>query len=595
MNFSLFALGVLTYNVSAVISRTSATKRRPVARFVAKYTVKPMHCSAEIRRRFQMTNKGKHRCPHNATGGSRVINKTNFDNCKVSEYGDGFKQTQPKRGPFHRQKDLLIPKGDVEYKTVNNDDFIAHDLEPRKIKEPEKYMPPTGKMDVASEYVSHYNGEIAEPAKMEPYLKTVTQAVPTGKMQQETSNKMDFKRFSTTTRQQPILRDKTYSPPKSPFTSTSIHRADFQRFNDPPRPSARQPDKISTKGQSIILSTSYNDEFKRHSFSNTSNIVKKRGDYRPPSKPFDGNSLMQSDYTSHLTAKKADIHKPIATVFKSDRPMERETTNLEDFKSWPVKMKEPRKKEEYKKPDGEIALKPTSSDYKYFGSAAIPAKSARPKTKLRTGRDGMFDGTSNYSTDFQVWGSVPVLPVKLKDELTRLSGEVKSDLRNTSEHKEMYKRHNTAPARIFKPKATVFQTTDAMLNKTMYSIEFGAKPVVACAGERLLKNPSGIQFEDDWDTGHRFVIDRQPLPSIDNQKSMPDNKIEIWTFVKPRDKLGDEKANVTRLLFALPMDDACADEKMSPESKGRCDRRPRSLPGSTRMPRTVQGVQMELY
>ena len=457
-----------------------------------------------------------------------------MDNCKVSEYGEVFQKTKPaKRGPFVRPADLLSSKGEVEYNTVHADDFVSHHVEQRKIKEPEKYVAPQGKMDVDTEYHAHYLGERAIPAKRPMYLTSVTQRIPSGELQKDTTNKSDFRKYSSVERSVPISNVKQYTPPKSPFTATTLHRADFQRFNQPPQPSARQPDKISTRGEPILLDTSHKSEFKRYSISKKNEVPKKE-EYRPPSKPFDGNSLMHTDYISHLSPRKAEIHKPVDTVLKSDQPMERQTTNLDDFKNWPVKTYTPKVKQDYKKPDGQMTMMSTSSDYKNFGVLATPARSARPKTKLRTGRDGMFCGISNYSTDFKIWGSTPALPVRINDELTKI-GYGTFDYVATSEHKDAYKRHNTAPARIFKPGTSVFRTKDAMGSSTVYASEFDGRPGPLCPSDALLKGTlAGISFQDDEDTGHRYVIGsissnsilKSVLPSIADSKSTAASSIE---------------------------------------------------------------------
>ena len=444
-----------------------------------------------------------------------MIVKTGKDNCKVSVYGEVFQNVKPKRGPFHRPKDLLVSKGNIEFETTKDEDFVQHPLPEWKPKEPEKYVPPPGKMDVDSEYHSHFLGERAQPAKIPPYLKTVTQMIPSGKIEGDTTNRADFKLRSAQARCMPVSRDDKYTPPKSPFTHTSIHRADFLRFNQPKRATGRQPDKIDMKGHQMHLDTSHSLDFKRYSI--VKNKVIRRGDeYQPPSGPFDSDSLMRTDYQKHSGARKADIHNPIDTVFKTDERMERMTTNLEDFKTWPVEAVKSKHKQKYEQPEGEMVLKSTSMDYRYFGNEAKPAKSARPKTKLRTGRDGVFNGTSNYSNDFKVWASLPALPIKAKDELIELSPR-RTKFDSNSEHREEFRRFNTAPARIFKPLTSVFKTDESMASKTVYNSEFAGRQHPTCPSERILGGEiAGMRFEDDEDTGHRYVIGKIRFGSNDS-------------------------------------------------------------------------------
>lgn len=468
----------------------------------------------------QICSCGRHRCPHNPTNNSRVINKTEAERCKVSEYEDVFTHIRPKRGPFIRPKDLLLSKGNIDLTTISKEDYVTQPLPEKKVKEPVAYIPPSGTMDIDSEYHSNFQGEISPPAKIPQFLRSVTQKIPSGKMQGNTTTKMDYRKHSTVVRSMPVSRGNKYTPPKSPFTYTSIHRADFQRFNEPKRPTGRQPDKIDMKGLPMELETSHCSEFKRHSIKKNE-IVRRSDEYDRPSGPFDGDSLMHTDYVWHADAKKAKREKPVTTVFKTNDQMERTTTNLEDFKGWSVEAPRPKPKQQFQQPEGKMYLNPISTDYKYFGIDAKPAKSARPKTKLRTGRDGAFCGTSNYAADFKPWMSLPAIPIKLQDELTTLSPR-KTKFDANSEHRESYKRFNTAPARTFKPGTHVFKTEDAMANRTTYNCEFDGKPPPQCPSERILKGDiANIRFEEDFDTGHRYVIG-----AIDSKGSREDSFVK---------------------------------------------------------------------
>lgn len=412
------------------------------------------------------------------------------------------------RGPFFKPKDLLAAKGDIELSTINKEDFITHSLPEKRTKEPLKYVPPSGAMDLDSEYHSNYLGETIPPAKIPQYLRSVTQRVPSGKMQAETTSRTDYKKYSKMPHTMPVSNGNKYAPPKSPFSYTSVHRADFLRFNEPKRATGRQPDKINMKDLPMELETSHQTDFKRHSIKRN-DLIRRSDEYEKPSGPFDGNSLMHTDYVKHVDAKRANREKPVTTVFRTNEKMERTTTNLEDYKTWVAEAPKPKQKQQFQKPAGEMFLKPISSDYKHFGKQAVPAKSARPKTKLRTGRDGPFCGTSNYTDDFKQWASLPALPVKLQDELITLSPR-RTKFDANSEHREAFKRFNTAPARIFKPGTHVFKTDDAMSSKTVYMTEYDGRSAAPCLSEKILNGSvSGFQLQEDFDTGHRYVIDSQ--------------------------------------------------------------------------------------
>ena len=386
-------------------------------------------------------------------------------------------------------------------------------MQERPVKEPERYKPPSGKIEFDSEYHSNYLGEIAAPAKMPAFLKNVTQRLPSGKIESKTTHRNDFRFHTEQTRCLPVSRGNKYVPPNSPFMHTSVHRSDFIRFNEPKRPTGRQPDKINARELPMEFETSNKTDFKKHSLKRNE-LVRRSDEYEQPSGPFAGNSLMHTDYKKHDDASKAQIMKPLTTVFKTNEKMERTTTNLEDFQTWPVAPLKTKAKEAFQQPTGEMYLKSTSMDYKYFGHEAKPAKSARPKTKLRTGRDGLFEGMSNYAADFKQWGSLPALPVKMQDELVSLSPR-KGRFDANSEHHESFKRFNTAPARIFKPVTTVFKTDESMNGKTMYMTDFHGRPPPPCLSDKLLKGKLvGVQLQEDLDTGHRYVIGPIPNNSV---------------------------------------------------------------------------------
>lgn len=449
------------------------------------------------------------------------------------------------RGPFIRPKDLLLSKGELELTTISKEDYITHPLPEKRVKEPVTYVPPNEAMDIDSEYHSNYLGEAAPPAKIPQYLRTVTQKVPSGKMQRETTNRSDFRKHSTLSQTMPVSKGDQYEPPRSPFTHTSIHRADFQRFNEPKRPTGRQPDKINIKGLPMELETSHKADFKRHSIVKD-DIVRRSDEYERPTGPFEANSLMHTDYIRHTDARKAEREKPVTTVFKTNERMERTTTNLEDYKTWKLEAPKLKDKQQFEQPTGEMYLKPISTDYRHFGKEARPARNARPKTKLRTGRDGPFCGTSNYSNDFKVWTSLPALPIKLQDELSTLSPR-KSKFDTNSEHRDAFKRFNTAPARIFKPCTHVFQTEDAMSNKTVYKTEFSGRPPPPCQSEKIIRGIlPGVYLEEDLDTGHRYVIDSissRGHAEEASSKSSDHNYTKLASITEQRSEVNGSSSN----------------------------------------------------
>lgn len=448
----------------------------------------------------QICSCGRHRCPHGASNPNRVINKKAQNNCEVSEYQGEFKTVHPRRGPFYRPTDLITPRGEQLKETTHKAEYVPRDVKPREIKEPEKYVPNPHKFNTVSEHRDNYVGVRGVPAKIPGYLRGTTMRAPSARVDYKSVSHGDYK-FWAPGPVTHIKRANTYHPPSEPFRDTSIHRQDFKRFNEPPRPTARQPDKIALTG-AVADATSYKTDFPAKELP--SRFVKEKEKYSPPAEPFNSTSIVRADFKDPLGAKKASLCRWDDDFFKSSNPMQRETTNNATFKDWGAKPRQPKEQESYQKPEGSMDCRTTHMDYCFFGDKAKPARNARPRTKLRFGRENALDDSTNYTTDFQ-WRTQPA---KFSRRPTDTNEVLPKGGRNgfdaTSESLDKYKRFNVVPPRSFRDNSTLFKSADKINDGTVYNGDYNW-PSVKCPSDAIFSGKSSeFVFDHQTEEGHKM-------------------------------------------------------------------------------------------
>lgn len=447
----------------------------------------------------------RHRCPHGPSNPNRVINKRVEDNCTVTEYKGNYLTTTPRRGPFNRPRDLIHYDGPFSPNTSHKMEFKTYDVMPPLKKEPEKFVPNPNRFEEISEHHDHYKGARAPPAKMEPYLKGVTMRMPSARIEYKSTSHGDFKTY----RPEPVMRvnrSTSYVAPMEPFKGTSIHQQDYLRFNQPPRPSGRQPDKILIEGQQekeTTHATYYQPKELPPKFTN------KKEEYNPPEYPFNSNSVFKDDFQDFRGAPKARKFRPISDLFATDQKMASSTTKDEDFKAWEVKIPKQKSPETYKRPDGDVDCRTTHMDYGNFGRKALPAKNARPRTKLRFGREETLDDTTNYGLSFR-WTAQPKVSSKgplVKNEI--FPGE-KQQFKETSEFLDKYQRFNVVPPKMYRDRSQLFKSRDPVSDHTVYKGDFDW-PSIDCPSNKLLTGSSSFKFDHETEGGHRVF----EIPAID--------------------------------------------------------------------------------
>lgn len=445
----------------------------------------------------QICTCGRHRCPHEGASQNRIVNKSNQVRCHVnSEYKTSYKPGQRTRGPFYRPTDLLQSKGDIDKDTTQRLDYVPFEVSPPKQKEPEKYVPNPNPFETVSEQRDHYRGVRAMPAKIPPYLRGETMRAPSAKVVYKSISHDDYQGWTPQVHR--VVRSNSYAPPADAFRETSIHRQDYQRFNQPPRPTARQPDKIRYEGP-LSSTTNYRTDFKNKEIPQR--YQRKLEERVPPAEPFNSNSVFKEDFVDLRGAPKAPIFNPRSDLFKTDQPMHHTTTKTEDYKTWEISPRKQPEPEKYKVPEGAMDCQTTHMDYAHFGKKAVPARNARPRTKLRFGREDRLDDKTNYGMSFR-WFYEPVVHSKgpgIKNEIFPAIQETSPE---KSEFLDKYKRFNVVPPKMFRDRSSLFKTSEAIAKDTVYDDDY-AWPRVSCPSDALLKGKGTYVFDHETEMGHK--------------------------------------------------------------------------------------------
>ena len=227
-----------------------------------------------------------------------------------------------------------------------------------------------------------------------------------------------------------------------------------------------------------------------------------------PKTAFTNTSVFKADFVDHKAIKSAHMFKPESHLFRTNETMQRQTTQADSFRVWPIESRYRKAPDVYKKPEGEIEIMPISRDYSNHGGMGIPAKSARPRTKLRRGREFPFNPTTSYSTEFQKHTAQQRSTLKQNardgNEIFPKSTEGPEATAATSEFLDKYKRHHAPPARIFKDNSTLFKTSASLEDTSLYRDQFRGERI-KCPTEGLLHNDNVGLFTFDHvnEEGHK--------------------------------------------------------------------------------------------
>jgi len=243
--------------------------------------------------------------------------------------------------------------------------------------------------------------------------------------------------------------------------------------------------------------------------------------YRPNERPFEGKSLMQTDYHPHSLGDKSEMIRYDNNLFTSDQPLDQETTNNTTYKSWEVQKRQVMNDQPmYRPPPGKIDFNKTSDDYKKHGSVANVTK--RPADNMDW-MDGKFDGVTSYNDKYIKHGHV-------REKVAGRDRDYYSSdapFEGVTESKDQYKRLNAAPSKPVQRDHQMIDKSAPFVSDTSYDAHFAEKKLPECPSKALLANNfAGYKVKDDFSGGHRYLIPdsgrisspNAPLPPIGHQQ-----------------------------------------------------------------------------
>lgn len=225
----------------------------------------------------------------------------------------------------------------------------------------------------------------------------------------------------------------------------------------------------------------------------------------PPKSAFTTKSVFKADFVDHRTNKSARIFKPESHLFQTPQLMQLQTTQADSYKVWPIPSRQRKAPDIYVKPEGEMIIMPVSRDYSDHRETGIPARSARPRTKIQRGREFPFNSTTSYSTEYQKHATSPLI-VNFKQnarECNEIFPTSSNDAIVTSEFLDKYKRHDVPPVRKFKEDSHLFKTSASFTDTTLYKDHFKGERI-KCPTEALLRNKELFALSHVNEEGHRI-------------------------------------------------------------------------------------------
>ncbi|NWZ32374.1 SAXO1 protein, partial [Asarcornis scutulata] len=431
-----------------------------------------------------------HHCPHLPTRPYDKSEKT----CVLSEYMEKYPLypcTLP-RDSFKPKNEYKMAQIPVEGISTTKRDYIAHEVLPLKLKEPEKHVKSDESMDLTSTYRQDYNPHPI--CQVLPCLPREMRDISRAKMDTKSTYEDDYVLWNEP-KTEMIRPDDGYHPSEAKFDHRTVVQDDYL-YRGPVATQSFKPLNLNQRSKDPFESmTNYRVNYVPHPLEKR--YIRQYEKYKPSEVPFDGLTTHKVSYKG-LPVKPAKLAKPYQPKPLHDCPFFSTTEFQEKYQAWPLHPIFTKKTVEYVPPVEKMDLHTTTQlHYKHLNGK--PAKMCRSLAQLKK-NTGPFDSSSTMKEDYKPWVCKRVKPITHAPELT-FPDEPMDCLSTFRTH---YLPHPLTVTKSYKPAWSGPRPHTLLDAKTIYTTSYTPKGIVKCLAS--YKDPPGYTFEGTNADGHKLYI-----------------------------------------------------------------------------------------
>ncbi|XP_031465857.1 stabilizer of axonemal microtubules 1 [Phasianus colchicus] len=437
----------------------------------------------------QLCSCGCHRCPHLLTKPFEKSDKT----CALSEYMEKYPlypSTLP-RDSFKPKAEYKTAKTPMEGTSMTKRDYVAHEVLPQKLKEPEKHVKSDESMDLTSVYKQDYNSYPI--CQVPPCLPCETREISSAKMNTKSTYKDDYMPWDEP-KTEMIRPDHGYHPSEAKFDHRTVVQDEYF-FRGPVATQSFKPLNLIQKSKAPFENmTDYRVNYVLRPLEKR--YVHQYEKYKPSEVPFNGLTTNKISYKG-LAGTPAKLAKPYQPKLLHD-PFFSSTEFQEKYKPWPqppIFTKEPI---QYVPPVEKMDLH-TTTQLHYRHLNGKPAKACLPLAQNNISTDP-FNSSSTMKEDYKPWMCKRVKPIIHAPELT-FPAKPMDCLTTFRTH---YLPQPFTLTKSYKPPWPGPRPHIPLSAKTIYATSYTPKGVVRCIAS--YKNPPGYIFEGTNADGHKFYV-----------------------------------------------------------------------------------------
>ncbi|XP_005089959.1 uncharacterized protein LOC101853423 [Aplysia californica] len=396
--------------------------------------------------------------------------RTTHQEAYIEKYGGKRETFRPKNDPLRSD----VP---FEDRTENRDTFVPHEVNPRKLREKEAYLPPTAKLEDRTTVRDSYQGSY-QP-KRESFRPDRNPVLSDAPFDDTTTTGTSFKEVQIPDRF--VRKHEVYQKPDGYMDMTTTNFANYKEHRAEKQPIVKPGSSHLLRGSGeMSKDTNYSNHFQQPPPVKRE-LVRRRDEYKPPSMPLESTTTTHGAYKEHgLTPRKN--FKPKGDYLKSDAPFDDSTDYRDRFTQHQLPPRHVMQREEHKPPSAPFDSRTTAHD-SYLGAYQAKRESFRPDREV-VQSNVPFQSDTTFGASFKPY--------------------------------ETQQRHRHKPAEYVKPEGNMDLTT---INRETYKEVRGERPAMRKLGDSSLLSHAG-KFEDRTSYGSEFV----PKSNENRKLLKPDNQ-----------------------------------------------------------------------